>query len=312
VRYLTRPVAIVIASNAAVPAAVAHINSKGLPPMEGPFDPWVWLPLLIGTWWYLRGIWKLHRKQASLRREYFHLLTAFGAALITLLFSLLGPLDTLSTVSFAAHMAQHMLLIAVAAPLLILAEPSVPLMIALPQEGRQLVSTLRRKLRRIRRVALLPKTAFFVHAAVIWLWHAPLLFELALQRRWLHIIEHFTLLGSALWFWASLKRIGRRSSEGYGIAALWTLATLIHTGVLGALITFARRPIYAHYVAHSTSSLTSIEDQQLAGLVMWVPTGTCYLLTGLLFAWAWLKRAESEDRVIFPAARSDSQPLNKG
>ncbi|WP_276321990.1 cytochrome c oxidase assembly protein [Nitrosococcus wardiae] len=285
----------------ALPNAIAHTDTNLLSTQEWTFDPWVWLPISIGSLWYFKGSWMLRKKRSSIRANHLRLLTTFGVALIILFFALIWPLDKLSTVSFAAHMIQHMLLIVIAAPLLILAEPSVALIMALPQAWRRSFSALHARLRRIRRIFLLPQTTFTVHAAIIWIWHAPLLFELALHWQWMHAIEHFTLFGSALWFWTSLKRAGRRSDDGYGVGALWILAMLIHTGLLGALITFARQPLYVHYATSDSLlfSLTPLEDQQLAGLLMWIPVGICYLLAGILFALAWLKSAEDEDKQLF-------------
>jgi putative membrane protein len=188
----------------------------------------------------------------------------FAGALLALFLALIWPLEPLADASFAAHMAQHMLLIGVAAPLLAASRPVLPFL-----KGRRGL---------VRPVLALgrPASAFLLHAAAIWLGHAPAALEWSLDSRGMHALQHFAFVATAALFWWSLLARGR---AGAGEAALWTLATLLHTGLLGALLTFAPRVLYPSY---------GLEDQQLAGLVMWIPGGLCYLAAGLAFAAAWL------------------------
>jgi cytochrome c oxidase assembly factor CtaG len=210
------------------------------------FDPWIAASLLPLLLLRPRAAW------------------AFGGALLALFVALFWPLEPLAQASFGAHMAQHMLLIGVAAPLLAASRPVVPFL-----KGRRAL---------VRPVLLLarPKSAFFLHAAAIWLAHAPAMLEWSLHVRWMHALQHLGLVATAALFWWSLLARGR---AGAGPSALWTLATLLHTGALGALLTFSPRPLYASY---------GLEDQQFAGLLMWAPGGLCYLAAGLAFAAAWL------------------------
>jgi putative membrane protein len=188
----------------------------------------------------------------------------FAGALLALFLALFWPLASLAHESFAAHMAQHMLLIGVAAPLIAASRPVIP---ALKGRGR-----LARPVLALTR----PVSAFLLHAAAIWLGHAPAALEWSLDSHAMHAAQHLAFVATAALFWWSLLARGR---AGAGEGALWTLATLLHTGLLGALITFAPRVLYPSY-GH--------EDQQLAGLVMWIPGGLCYLAAGLGFAAAWL------------------------
>jgi putative membrane protein len=210
------------------------------------FDPWiaaVLAPLLL-----------LRPRAAGL----------FAAGTLALLLALVWPLEALSASSLAAHMGQHMLLIGVAAPLIVAARPAVPAL-----KGRRgLVKPLLLLAR--------PRTAFLLHAAAIWIGHAPRVIEWSLAHRWVHALDHFALVATAALFWWTLLARGR---AGAGESALWTLATMVHTGALGALLALAPRVLYPGY---------ALEDQQLAGLLMWVPGGACYLVAGLAFAGAWL------------------------
>jgi putative membrane protein len=186
---------------------------------------------------------------------------SFAAGVAALFFALLWPLDALAEESLAAHMAQHMLLIAVAAPLLVHSRPAIRVLAYLPPP-----------LPWLWRVK--PAQAFAVHGAVIWLAHAPLAIQWAADSRAFHTLQHFALLGTALVFCQAMARRNR-----YGEAAFWTFATMLHTGALGALLTFAPRMLYAGY---------ALDDQHLAGHPH---DGTCYLVLGLAYLGAWLRDA---------------------
>jgi cytochrome c oxidase assembly factor CtaG len=200
-------------------------------------------------------------------------LLPFAGALLALVVALVWPLASYAEASFAAHMAQHMLLIGVAAPLLAISRLAMPLM-----KGRR---TFARPLLMLAR----PPSAFVVHGAVIWLGHMPALLEWSLDAAWMHALQHFAFVASAALFWWSLLARGRGNA---GASALWILGTLIHTGLLGALLTFAPRPLYTSY---------GFEDQQLAGLLMWIPGGICYLVAGLACVATWLAGRERRPTV---------------
>jgi cytochrome c oxidase assembly factor CtaG len=221
-------------------------------------DPWIWGTVALLAFLRPRAHWP------------------FAAALLALFAALVWPLESLADRSLAAHMAQHMLLIAIAAPLLVLSRPAPWPARGLPARGRKAAGTALRWGARLAR----PRPAFALHAAAIWLGHAPRVIEWAAAVRWVHALEHVVLFGSAAMFWWACLR-GRAAGAGEG--ALLMLATLIHTGLLGALLAFAPRPLFPGY---------TLEDQQLAGLIMWVPGGLCYLVAGLALAAAWMPRAE--------------------
>lgn len=235
---------VAIAAAGAVDGARAH---TGAGPAGWQFDPWVWAGLAL-------LLLLLRPRRAA----------CFAAALLALLLALVWPLERLADESFAAHMAQHMLLIGIAAPLLVLSRPVARIL----KGGARLAGPLARLAR--------PRNAFLLHAAAIWLGHAPRVIEWSLQHRWAHALDHLALVATAGFFWWAMLARGR---DGYGESALWTLATLVHTGVLGALIALAPRVLYPPY---------GLEDQQLAGLLMWIPGGLCYLVAGLAFAGGWL------------------------
>ena len=199
---------------------------------------------------------------------------AGGVSVVAL--ALAPPLDRWAHDAFAAHMLQHLLLVLVAAPLLALGRPLLPLLWALPPGARR---SLRRPLSAGRALAARPAwplLALLLHAAVVWAWHAPALYEAALASAPLHGLEHATMLGSALLFWSAVVASGAHGRVGQTAAVLVVFGTALQSGGLGALLTFAPSPLYpSHAAARGADALA---DQQLAGILMWVPGGLVYVV----------------------------------
>lgn len=197
---------------------------------------------------------------------------SFQAATVLCIFAALGPLDQWAETSAAAHMTQHMLFMVVIAPLWVLARP-------LPQitaGGGALLSWLWRPMLRL---AQYPMLAAWVHGTVIWFWHMPRFYILALENPWWHLVEHALFIVTALVFWwAVLKASGRNAPW----ALLALLFTLVHTGFLGAILTFASAPLYGDERV--------LASQQLAGLIMWVLGAIPYLLASAWLGARWYRR----------------------
>jgi putative membrane protein len=255
-------------------------------------DPIVWVPIALFVALYVAGL-GVHKPRANpSRRVAGWRVTSMALALPTLAFALLWPLDALAETSLAAHMAQHMLLMAVAAPLLAIARPDAQIAAVLPRALSRRFGTVIALWNRAAR----PRFAFLFHAACIWLGHAPAVIALTLTSPGFHTFHHVVLLASAILFWWAVRSRGRHPGAG----ALWIFMTMVHTGLLGALLTFAPRPLYPAYAALANDPMA---DQQLAGLIMWVPGGALYLLTGLLHTAAWLRPARADaasDSIALP------------
>lgn len=204
----------------------------------------------------------------------------FALGQITLLLALVSPIDRLSDLLFSAHMTQHEIIMVVSPPLFVLGRPGVALAWLSPRLGR--VTS---------RFGSAPFIALLAHAIVVWAWHIPSLFEAALRSEAVHAVQHATFFGTAALFWWSIVR-GRYGRAGYGLAVAFVFATTMHTSILGALMTVAERVWYPLYVDRTIAAgYDPVEDQQLAGLVMWVPAGVVLVLAALgLFA-AWLGEA---------------------
>jgi putative membrane protein len=254
------------------------------------FEPGIVLPLALAAWLYVRGTRALWRSAAPGRGVSAREVTAFGLGWLTLAVALVSPLHQWGEALFSAHMVQHELLMALAAPLLVLGRPLVPWVWALPAGWRRPVGRLAATtpVRAGWGSLTSPGVAWTLHAAAIWGWHLPVLFEASLRSETVHALQHGSFLGTGLLFWWTVleRRQGRLGWPG-AVIALFT--TAVHTGLLGALLTFSSRvwyPIYAP--ATAAWGLTPLEDQQLAGLIMWIPGGLPYLIAALALLASWL------------------------
>jgi putative membrane protein len=242
---------------------------------------------------YGAGMTKVWRSAGVGRGILYRELLAFACGWIALAIALLSPLDEWAETLFVAHMAQHELLMVVAAPLIALSSPLVALLWALPPVARHwLVDSVRRPAI-VAGWAILtaPATVWMLHALALWIWHLPSLYEAALEHEGIHAVQHLCFFLTASLFWWSLVR-GRYGRFGYGAAVVYLFGTALHSGVLGALITFSPDVWYPLYASNSRAwGLTPLEDQQLAGLLMWVPAGLVFAAGGLAFFAAWLRES---------------------
>jgi cytochrome c oxidase assembly factor CtaG len=211
----------------------------------------------------------------------------FGAGWLALVAALVSPLDFAAERSFGLHMIQHELLMVVAAPLIVLGRPLEAWAWALPKGFIAAIAPCTRAggLRQAWAWITEPLGAWTFHALALWTWHLPAFFNAALASPALHVMQHASFFGSALAFWWAVFGRGTRRPDAASVASLFT--TLLHTGVLGALIAFAPTAWYATDAAFL--GLTALEDQQLGGLVMCVPGGLAYLAAGLAIVAAWLR-----------------------
>lgn len=262
------------------------------------WDPWVVVPVAVAGILYAVGLsrlWSNARAGAGIRRWQ---AACFGAGWLVLALSLVSPVDALGEVLFWVHMVQHELLILVAAPLLVLAAPEAALLWAVPARWRRRCAGLARRswLRTTWRTLTNPLWAWAIHAALLWGWHVPPLFEASLRSGLVHTLQHGSFFGSGLLFWIAVLR-SEHGRWGHGVAALLVFTTALHASALGALLTFAGFVWYTPYVATAPEwGLTALEDQQLGGLIMWMPAGIVYLAAGLALVALWLRESERRSR----------------
>jgi putative membrane protein len=254
--------------------------------MKGLWGAWTWEPLVLlgmGTaaCWYAAGARRLWRRAGAGRALGRGHAWLFASGLLAVGLALLSPLDTLSDALFSAHMTQHLILILIAAPLLVLGRPLLPLVWALPQSWRRRAGrwwTAGPPARIALGAITLPGVVWVAHATALGFWHVPGPYGWALKNEWVHAIEHASfLLTGCLFWWVVFQPTGRRQL-GYGAAVVYVSALGAVMGAFAAVLTFARAPWYLEHL-HRTAAwgLSPLEDQQLAGLIMWIPASLVYL-----------------------------------
>ncbi len=250
------------------------------------FDPGVIIPLALSGLLYIRGSGK-ELLFSNRHRAYFWMgWTALALALVS-------PLHPLGEALFSAHMVQHEILMLVAAPLLVLSRPLVTFLWGLPFQWRRTLGRWAKAdpVHYTWTTITDPFTAWWLHAAAIWIWHAPVMFDLTLESELAHTAQHLSFFLSALLFWWALfYSLGRKS---YGAGVLYVFTTAVHTSILGALLTFAPH-IWYHGYSTTTQAwgMTPLQDQQIGGLIMWVPASLVYLAAGLVLFASWLKESD--------------------
>jgi len=268
-------------------------------------EPVVIAGLLITAWVYTRGVrrlWRASRTGGGIRRWE---AACFAGGWLALVVALVSPLHPWGRVLFSAHMTQHEVLMLVAAPLLVLGKPLVATLKAMPARWAHGLAEASNApaWKAFWGTVTNALAAWLIHGVVLWVWHLPSLFQATLDNEFVHALQHLSFLLSALLFWWAILQ-GRQHALNYGLAVLYLFTTAVHSGLLGALLTFARTVWYPAYAGKTASwGLTPLEDQQLGGLIMWVPACALYIVAGLALFAAWLR--ESEARVL----KRESQAL---
>ena len=255
---------------------------------------WMQLPLVLLAVLYGIGVCRLWRRGWG-RGVGRGAVVCFGAGTGLLLLVTAGPLRALGAWSLAAHMAQHMVLLALVPPLLLAGRPLAVVACALPAAWSRRLHRVLHPLQRWLGDALAPAT--IAHCAAMWLWHTPGGLQRALEGEVLHWTMHTSFLVAGLWFWGALWRRIRDPVAGAvpGLVAL--VVVMMQMGFIGALLTFASRPLYAVYVLRAPElGLAPLADQQLAGLLMWVPSCLPYLAGAAWLLWRGFGRLERSRR----------------
>lgn len=275
-------------------------------------EPWLLGLLAAGALLYGIGCMRLWRRAGPGRGISPGQSARFATGWLALAAALVSPVDALAATLFSMHMVQHELMMVVAAPLIVTGRPLEAWTWAMPASWRAPVAAAARApgLGRAWGAMTHPAVAWMLHALALWLWHVPAFFEASLASRAVHELQHASFLGTALLLWWSVLGRGTRRSDAASLGSLFT--TMLHTGALGALLTFAPTVWYATYARASAFGLAPLEDQQLGGLVMWAPGGLAYLVAGLAIVASWLRSspaaassagAGTPDRALAASAR---------
>jgi putative membrane protein len=244
----------------------------GLPPspeelaLRWNLDPVLIGGLVVVAGLYFYGSGRLERTGRA--RRVGEKAAFYGGWLIATL-ALVSPLCPLSVSLFATRVGQHMILTLLAAPLVVAGRPAEAFAAAVDAPALR---------GRWARPAPLASAALF--AALLWFWHAPAPYAATFSNTWIYWLMHLSVFGSALWLWHALLDTGRGSM----LARLaGGFASSVQMGFLGALITLAPRAVYTpHALTTAGWGLTPLQDQQLGGLIMWIPGCLIFLAFALL------------------------------
>ena len=217
----------------------------------------------------------------------------FAFGLLLMFAALVTPIDSLSNKAlFSAHMVQHILLMLLAPACLLLGTPRywVRALYDLPVLKRSLP------------IVTHPLFTLLAFNAVMWLWHVPALYEGALQNPNAHIVEHLMFLGAGVLLWLPIiEATPPQRPLSYPAQMAYLFACMVSSSILGAIFTFAPTVSYPFYGAASLAfGLTPLTDQQLAGLIMWVPGSGIFFIAILLVFGAWLRAEDRKAREQFP------------
>ena len=260
--------------------AVAHQPAAVTTGLSAP-EPWIAIPMLAAAGLYGWGLFRLWRRSEHGRAALARGASIFLAGWAALAGATLSPLHQLGARSFTAHMVEHELIMLAAAPLLVWSRPLGVMLWAFATAGRHALAGIARG--RLGggawRFISDPWMATVLQAAAIWVWHLPTLFDRALRAEAWHVAQHLCFFLSALIFWSGM--LGPRRSAWASAACLF--ATSMVTGALGAFMALSVSPWYASYAALGLAAfgLTPTQDQQLAGILMWVPGGLFHAIVAI-------------------------------
>ncbi len=219
---------------------------------------------------------------------------SFYAGVLAVLFVLEPPFDGWADTSFALHMTQHVVLMTVAPPLIVLGRPWPRLWLGFPLTARRTVARglagsaafrlLGRTLRR-------PAVSLALMTAAVALWHMPVLYDAAVRSEGIHVLEHVSFIATSLLWWGSLLEMPPvRARINHLRRAGWFAAALLPSWALAVVLGFASTPLYAAYVSipHRMGGLSALADQQLAAGVMWVPGSLAFTIAAVAAFYQWL------------------------
>jgi putative membrane protein len=294
---------ITVASLAAPAQAFAHGSGQSSDALAGNLQSWVPMWLSVAIFWYGLGLRRMEQEKAPVVGT--SEMVAFAGGIAVLFVALVSPIDTLGEELFSIHMVQHLLLMLAAPPLLVYSRTPIVFFWAFALRRRRQLGRWWVKAR------LATAYAALMHPAVVWtasiaalaLWHIPAMYAWALADPAVHTFEHLCFFVTSLAFWTLVIEPSGRRRLGYGATLIFVATAGTLGGFPGALMIFASRPLYpAHAEGVAYWGLTLVEDQQLAGLLMWIPASFVHLASICWLFQKWLADAERSASKGHPAA----------
>lgn len=224
---------------------------------------------------------------------------AFALGIAVLFVALITPIDHWADQLASVHMVQHLLLMMLGAPLLVLGGAGAAAWWALPSPARRrMAGWVRRRgpLRTVRYALWQPLLLSALYALVLWIWHLPALYEAALANELVHDLQHLCFLLAACLYWRVLLDPVSRFRISAPLATLYLFTTSLHALLLGLFMAFAQRHWYAPYGQTTAEwGLSPLEDQQIAGMLMWMPATMMYGLVAAAIFLRWLWRPPRQE-----------------
>lgn len=247
------------------------------------------LAVVLGGW-YAVGLDRVLAHPQGRRQRWRAPATVTGA--LALLVVTTPPLAEHLEERLSTHMAQHLVIISVATPLLAIGAPGQVLLAALPRSLRRPLTGL---VHRFRAGGWAVPVGWLLSVGALWLWHLPAAYDAAVRSEPLHLLEHVCFLASAWLFWIVLVRLAR--TPGRDIAAAAYVAAAVPPGAaLGAVLTFADHPLYPAQAARARADgVDPLLDQRIGGIVMWVPLDLVYLAVAIWLFGRWLHGLQARD-----------------
>jgi len=285
------------------PVVQAVLRSWSIPPVAT-------FALVLTALTYLRGCWLLRRAGYPYLPPW--RIGSFAFGLFSLWFALASPLDTFSPFVLTAHMLQHMMLMMVAPPLILLGEPLIPIVRGMPRFAAREFAGPFLNWRVAKQIGLAltnPAVALLLMGTAMFAWHVPRLYELALSSSAWHKVEHACFfLASLIFWWPVVQPWPSRAQWPRWAMVPYLLIADLQNTVLSAALVFSDRVLYPSYAAGpSLFGYPPLEDQAAAGAIMWVVGSLVFILPAILIAVQVLSRRRT-DRAI-PTSRPDEFPV---
>ncbi len=263
------------------------------------WDPVVLIGVVLAGALYARGWRRLRKRGQGGRWLTWWRVWSFYLGLGTVVLALLSPIGTYDALFFSMHMAQHLLLIMVAVPLIWLGAPLVPMLWAFPRRSRRTVGRIFHPGNPVHRFftkLTAAPVALTLYILTLAAWHVPVLYDAAQGRTLVHDLEHATFIVTAMLFWwPVIHPSGARRRLGYGAAILYLFPAKLAGFVIGAALTLTNEPVYQTYIQGPRLwGLSALDDQQLGGLLMWVWGGLIFIVPILFLVVAWMQEEEGD------------------
>jgi putative membrane protein len=266
------------------------------------FPPLVTVNLLVAILIYSTGIRRIWQRAGVGNVVSTRQVWSFASGMFVLVLALLSPIDAMSDDLGWMHMIQHMLIINVAAPLVVMGAPGLAFLWVLPMRLRKWFGSFERRSgtgRMVHYMLWQPVALWLLFALTLWTWHLPGLYERALHNELFHDFQHLTFLLTACLFWrVLLDPVARLRLSRVG-AVLYLFLTSLHATVLGVFMALAQGVWYPTYEVRTLSwNFTPLQDQQLAGLIMWMPACMVYAVIAAVVLAYWLQTGRNTNELF--------------